>query len=55
MPYEGRNINGTVTVIHENNEGNMTYWIDSDDGENCLIFDDSEVTVTNTNYMLDFC
>lgn len=55
MQYEGRRVNGTVSVIHENPQGDMTYWIDGDDGENCLILDDSEVKITNADYMLDFC
>lgn len=54
MMYENRDVTGTVSVIHENTQGGMTYWIDSDAGENCLIFDDSEVKIINADYSLDF-
>jgi hypothetical protein len=54
MNYEGRRVSGTVTVIHENARGEMIYWIDSDSGENCLVLDDSEVSVINGEYALDF-
>lgn len=54
MPYHGRHVSGTVAVIHENKEGEMTYWIDGDDGENCLVFDDSEIKITNCEYDLEF-
>ncbi len=54
MQYEGRHVNGTVAVIHETPTGDMTYWIDGDDGENCLVFDDNDVKIINADYALDF-
>ena len=54
MEFESRRVSGTVSVIHENPAGEMTYWIDGDDGENCLIFDDSELKITNVDYSVDF-
>lgn len=54
MEYEGRRVYGTVSVIHENPQSEMTFWIDSDDGENCLVFDDSEIKIINCDYALDF-
>jgi hypothetical protein len=54
MEYEGRRVYGTVSVIHENPQSEMTYWIDSDDGENCLVFDDAEIKIINCDYTLDF-
>lgn len=54
MEYEGRRVNGTVSVIHENMRGDMTYWIDGDDGENCLVLDDTGVKIINADYSVDF-
>ena len=54
MDYEGRRVIGTVSVIHENQRGEMVYWIDSDGGENCLVLDDSEIKIINCDYSLDF-
>ena len=54
MEYEGRRVLGTVAVIHENPQSEMTYWIDGDAGENCLVFDDSEIKIINCDYSLDF-
>jgi|APGre2960657423_1045063.scaffolds.fasta_scaffold12263_3 hypothetical protein len=54
MQYEGRRVYGTVAVIHETPTGDMTYWIDGDDGENCLLFDDTDLKIINADYAVDF-
>jgi len=54
MQYEGRRVYGTVAVIHETPTGDMTYWIDGDDGENCLVFDDTDLKIINADYAVDF-
>jgi len=49
MKYEGRRVIGTVAVIHEDSKGGMSFWIDGDNGENCLVFDDSDIKVISAN------
>jgi hypothetical protein len=54
MKNEGHRAYGTVSAINENSYGEMTYWIDGDDGENWLVVDDSDLSVLHPNYELDF-
>jgi hypothetical protein len=55
FPHNGTFSNGTVAVIHENNDSSMTYWVDEDNGENVLLFSDAEDSVSLINPLgLDF-
>lgn len=54
MTHENNRVFGVVSCINENNEGEMSYWIDGDDGENWIIVDDTDLSVLHPSYDLDF-
>jgi len=41
FPHNCATSTGTVAVIHENQNMSLTYWIDEDNGDNVLLFDDA--------------
>lgn len=52
FPHNGSTSTGTVAVIHEGVDRGMTYWIDEDNGENVLLFDDAEnVSLIDPDFM----
>ena len=54
FPHNCGTSTGTVAVIHENQNMSLTYWIDEDNGDNVLLFDDTEnVSLINPEF-LDF-
>jgi hypothetical protein len=41
FPHNCSTSTGTVAVIHENQNMSLTYWVDEDNGDNVLLFDDA--------------
>jgi hypothetical protein len=54
FPHNCSTSTGTVRVIHESQNGSMTYWIDEDNGDNVLLFDDAENVALIEPEFLDF-
>jgi hypothetical protein len=54
FPHNCSTSTGTVRVIHESQNGSMTYWIDEDNGDNVLLFDDAENVSLIEPEFLDF-
>jgi hypothetical protein len=54
FPHNCSTSTGTVAVIHENQNMSLTYWIDEDNGDNVLLFDDAINVSLIESEFLDF-